>query len=129
MRVPTAYWDDEEKSTNIEIKCVDSSCNPYLALAAAIAAGLDGINRELVPPQPVQKDPSTMTAAQMTKNDVKRLPATLKQALRALRKDEVIVNALGEEYSRTYLGVKELEADEFAKHGVEYELENHRTKF
>jgi glutamine synthetase len=129
VRVPTTNWGLEEKSTNIELKCVDSSCNPYIALAAVIAAGLDGVERELVPPPPVQRDPSTLTAAQMTKLGVKRLPTTLKQSLRALKKDDVIINALGEEFARTFIGVKELEADEFAKHSVEYELEHHRTKF
>lgn len=129
VRVPTTNWGSEEKTTNIELKCVDSSCNPYIALAAVIAAGLDGVARELMPPPPVQSDPSTLTAAQMTKMGVKRLPTTLKQALRALKKDDVIINALGERFASTFIGVKELEADEFGKHGVEYELEHHRTKF
>jgi glutamine synthetase len=129
IRVPTQYWGIEEATANIELKCVDSSCNPYIALAAVIAAGLDGVRRKLVPPLPVEGDPSAMNTAEMAEHDVKRLPTTLREALKRLLLDQVMMEALGNDFARTFITVKTSESVAFAKHGVEYELENHRTKF
>jgi glutamine synthetase len=129
VRVPTTYWGNEEASSNIEIKCVDSSCNPYIALAAVIAAGLDGVRRKLTPPKPVEGDPSSLNTSEMAEHGVKRLPTTLKEALKRLLLDQVMMEALGNDFARTFITVKTSEAVAFAKHGVEYELENHRTKF
>jgi glutamine synthetase len=129
VRVPTTYWGKEEESTNIELKSIDSSCNPYIALAAVIACGLDGVRNKLVPPNPVNIDPATMTTAQATKAGVKRLPATLKEALRKLENNEVLYEAIGEEFLNTFITVKESDVAAFAKHSVEYELIHHRTKF
>ena len=57
VRVPSLYAGREEASTNAELKAADASCNPYLAVGGLIAAGLDGIERGLEPPEPVQVDP------------------------------------------------------------------------
>src|SRR5207244_10775390 len=53
VRVPTRYWDDEEGSTNLELKASDASANPYISLGGLMAAALDGIERELDPGEPV----------------------------------------------------------------------------
>jgi glutamine synthetase len=129
VRVPTTVWGAEEGTTNLEIKCVDNSCNPYVALAGIIAAGMDGVRRKLTPPPPVQCDPSTLNTTEMAEGGVKRLPASLKEALRQLLLDQVLMEALGNDFARTFITVKTSESVAFAKHGVEYELEHHRTKF
>ena len=129
VRVPSVYWGQEENSTNIEIKCVDSSCNPYLALAAVIAAGLDGIKRNLKAPPPVDVDPSSFNTDEMAKRGVKRLPASLKEALRALLHDGVMMEALGDPYAAAYITVKTSEVLAFTKQSLEFELKEHRTKF
>lgn len=129
VRVPTTYWHDHEATTNIELKCVDSSSNPYIALAGVIAAGMDGVKRKLTPPHPVDTDPSTLSVEEAEKHGVKRLPATLKEALRRLLHDGLMMEVLGEAYARTFITVKTSEALAFAKNGVEFELTNHRTKF
>jgi glutamine synthetase len=129
VRVPTTYWDDEEGSTNIEIKCVDSSCNPYLALAAVIACGLDGVKRQVEPPPPVEADPSMLSADEQSRCAVKRLPTNLREALRKLLHDAVLMEALGDVMARTFITVKTSEVLAFAKGNVEHELREHRTKF
>lgn len=129
VRVPSTYWGKEEQSTNIEIKCVDNSCNPYLALAAVIAAGLDGIKRNLKAPLPVDVDPSSFNTEEMTKRSIKRLPSSLKEALRALLHDGVIMEALGDPLAASFITVKTSEVLAFSKHAQEFELKQHRTKF
>ena len=60
VRVPSVFRGAEEESTNVELKACDATCNPYLAIGGVIAAGLDGIERELEPPEPVDVDPATL---------------------------------------------------------------------
>src|SRR5262249_44558764 len=90
VRVPSTYWGQETASTNLEIKCVDATCNPYLALACVIAAGLDGVKRKLQPPEPVSCDPGTLSDAERQKLKINRLPTTLKDALEELKQDAVL---------------------------------------
>ncbi len=58
MRVASPFRGAEEASTNVELKAADATCNPYLALGGLIAAGLDGVERGLAPPEPVDVDPA-----------------------------------------------------------------------
>jgi glutamine synthetase len=129
VRVPSTYWGAEVATTNIEIKCVDSSCNPYLALAVVIAAGLDGVIKKLTPPDPIDFDPSTLNTEEKGPYGVKRLPISLKEALRRLLTDKYIMQVLGDQLARTFITVKTSESLAFAKKTVEYELKHHRTKF
>jgi len=129
VRVPSVYWGQETATTNLEIKSVDSSCNPYLALAVVIAAGLDGVKRKLSAPEPFDADPGVLSPAELEQRLVKRLPTSLKEALVALEKDATIVETLGAELARTYLTVKYSECGAFASEDEQFELVNHRTKF
>ena len=61
VRVASVFGGLEEASTNVELKACDASCNPYLALGGLIAAGLDGLENGLEPPEPVDVDPATIT--------------------------------------------------------------------
>lgn len=129
VRVPSVYWGQEMATTNIELKSIDSSSNPYLALAAFIAAGLDGVTRQLQPPAPVEVDPSTLSAEQLAANKIARFPESLQDALNELQKDEFLMSVLGDELARTYIAVKTSECAAFASEDVEFELANHRNKF
>ena len=129
VRVPTRYWGLESESSNIEIKCVDSTCNPYLAMAGIIAAGLAGVQMEQMPPPPVRVEPSTLSSAEQDKMSVKRLPSSLKESLKRLEKDDVIMDVLGKEYARLFLAVKQSEAAAFAESSAEEETAAHRFKF
>ena len=129
IRVPSVYWDHELDSTNIEIKCVDSSSNPYLALAVIIAAGMDGVKRQMSPPEPVQADPSTIGATEASEKKVERLPATLKDACKKLLMDSTMMETLGDEFARVYLKVKSSEEAYFAKLTPDDEIKEHFNRF
>jgi glutamine synthetase len=129
IRVPSLYWGHEQASSNIEIKCVDSSTNPYLALACVIAAGISGLEAGVYPPKPIDLEPSILSSEQRQQNKIRRLPQTLIDALVELEKDSVLMACLGEKFLRTFCIVKSSEVTSFAIKDPEYELLHHRTKF
>lgn len=129
VRVPSVYWGHESDSANIEIKCVDASSNPYLALAAVIAAGMDGVRNKLEPPEPVSVDPSTIGEVEAERGGIYRLPASLAEALEELARDEVLCETLGPEYLKVYLAVKKSEYDQCSKMSADEESRAHLTRY
>ncbi len=116
-------------SVNLELKPVDSTGNPYLALGAFIHAGLDGIRRSLPAGEPLLADPATLSAAERARLSVARLPASLPAALDALEADSCLMSALGPLRSAAYLAVKRSEAEHFRNNDTEYECRHHWLKF
>ncbi|WP_017471965.1 type I glutamate--ammonia ligase [Amphibacillus jilinensis] len=100
-------------STRVEVRSVDPSANPYLALTALLAAGLDGIERNLEAPSPVDRNIYVMDKEEREANGVKDLPATLYEALVNLSNDEIITHALGEHLFEHFIESKEIEWDMF----------------
>lgn len=129
VRVPTRYWGNESGTTNLELKASDPSNNPYLALGALIAAGLDGIERKLDPGPSADVDPGSWTDAERGARGIQRYPTSLVTALDALEVDETLVNALGAPLAKEYILVKRAEAEHFRGKGDDYELEHHRFKY
>src|SRR5690348_1858676 len=99
----------EEASTNAELKAADASANPYLAVGALIAAGLDGIERSLDLPDPVEVDPATIPEDERAQRGLRRLPATQAEALDALAGDSMLMDALGPVLAESYLAVRRSE--------------------
>ena len=95
IRIPSTFWGREADSTNFELKPADHSGNPYLAMGGLIAAGLDGIRRNLDPGDPVDVDPGNWSDEERARRGIKRLPETLDAALDALEADTVLTEALG----------------------------------
>jgi len=116
-------------SVNLELKPVDSTGNPYLALGAFIYAGIDGIRRSLDAGEPLLVDPATLEPAERERLSVARLPSNLRIALDALEADTYLMSALGSLRSTAYLAVKRSEAEHFRVHDVEYECRQHWLKF
>jgi glutamine synthetase len=129
LRIPSQFWGQEAESTNFELKPCDPACNPYLALGALIAAGLDGIERQLTPPAAVTVDPALLTEEEREGLGADRLPLTLDEALVALEGDQVLRAALGEPLAREYLVVKRAEWNSFKDEGLEFELDQHFYKY
>lgn len=129
VRVPTRYWGHEIESTNLELKASDPSNNPYLALGALIAAGLDGVENSLAPGDAVEIDPGNWTDAERAARNIQRYPTTLSAALDELEKDAVLCDALGAPLVKEYLTVKRAEAEHFEGKGDGYELTQYRFKF
>jgi glutamine synthetase len=100
----------ESATANVEIKPVDVTANPYLALAAVLAAGMDGMEKGLDPGEPITVDPATLSAEERADRGIYPLPTNLDEALDALEKDGVLIGAMGEQIVRTHLAVGRAQA-------------------
>ena len=129
VRVPTRYWDDEEASTNLELKASDASANPFISLGGVIAAALDGIERGLDPGDPVNEDPGNLSDADREQRGIRRFPLTATEALDELERDPVLTGALGDGLATEYLKVRRAEAAAYAEHDEAYELDQHFFKY
>jgi glutamine synthetase len=129
IRIPSPFWGREAESTNFELKPADHSANPYLALGALIAAGLDGIRRELDPGEPVDIDPGNYSEEERERRGIARLPQSLDAALDALEADTVLLDMLGPTLAAAYVAVKRLESAYFAEKTPEEEARQHLYKY
>ena len=129
LRVASTFWGHEAESTNVELKASDSSANPYMALGGLIAAGLDGLERELKLPPPVTVDPHSLDEAGRASAGAVRLPRSLDEALQKLRADQVLMEALGDRLSTSYIAVKESDIEGFAAEDEVFEYASHRFRF
>jgi len=129
VRVASPFRGAEDASTNVELKACDSSCNPYLAVGGLLAAGLDGIERGLEPPEPVDVDPATLPDAERKRRGIVRLPASQAEALDALEADELLVGALGETLATSYLAVRRSEWTAYSAGDAAFEQQGHFEKY
>ena len=110
VRLASPVAGRESATANVELKPVDVTCNPYLALAVVLAAGMDGLERGLDPGAPTVVDPATLSDEQRTSKGLFPLPASPDEALDALEEDDVLVEALGEPLVRTHVAVARAQA-------------------
>lgn len=129
VRVASGAWGSEATSINLELKAADSSSNPYLALGGLIAAGLDGVQRELTVGAPALVDPGDYSEAERAARGIRRFPTTQAEALDALEADPVLMAALGPVLANAYLTVKRSEYAAFAAEDVDFEIKHHIYKF
>jgi glutamine synthetase len=129
LRVASPFKGHEAETTNIELKSSDSSANPYISLGGVIAAGLDGIERELTLPPPVTVDPYNLSDDERQAIGADRLPQSLKEAIANLKRDATLTSALGERLATSYIAVKELDIDAFANADDAFEFRQHIYKF
>ena len=116
-------------STRMELRCADPSTNPYLAFAAMLAAGIDGVERRLEPPAPVEENLYHLDAAKLESRSIRQLPGTLREALDELRADTVIVEALGEHVFESFVEAKTEEWDEYRMQVSDWEVERYLETF
>jgi glutamine synthetase len=116
-------------STRIEVRSVDPSANPYLAMAVLLAAGLDGIKNKLTPPKPVDRNIYVMTKEERLEEGIVDLPSTLAEALENLKSDEVITSALGKHLFEHFVEAKEIEWDMFRTQVHPWEREQYMTMY
>ncbi|MFZ0548840.1 MAG: glutamine synthetase family protein [Candidatus Promineifilaceae bacterium] len=129
VRIASGMWGHESSTVNLELKASDPSNNPYLALGGLIAAGLDGVARELEPGDPTMIDPGMFSDEERAERGIERYPDSQDAALDALEADEVLMEALGSELSRSYLAVKRSEYAAFAAEDLDFEIKHHIYKF
>ena len=115
--------------TRIEIRNPDPSCNPYLALAVTLQAGLDGIKRGLTPPQPVYGNIYEMDTVERKRLGVEGLPANLYDALEAMNEDGFVREVIGDHLYNAYMNAKLIEWDQYRKAIHEWEYERYLHTF
>ena len=128
IRVPK-WFRQRKDAARIELRCPDPACNPYLAFAVMLKAGLDGIKNDLQPPEPVEENIYQLDGESLVKKNIGLLPTSLAEALDALKKDKVLQETLGQHLFERYIDVKTKESDEFKKQVTNWEIETYLDIF
>lgn len=116
-------------STRIELRSPDPSCNPYLALAVCLKAGLDGIKKKIMPPPSCDRNIYHMSEGDRRELGIGSLPASLDEALNELERDEVVKEALGPHVFERFMEAKRIEWDRYRIQVHPWEIEEYLTKF
>jgi glutamine synthetase len=129
VRVASPFKGRVEASTNIEVKAVDGSANPYLALGAIVAAGLDGVRRNLDPGEPLTVNPHDLDEAERETRGLRRFPSTLADALTELEQDSVLLEALGDERAHEFIGVRRAEWEDLGRLTTSQQVAAHFRRY
>ena len=125
IRIPASRG----SSTRVELRSPDPACNPYLAIAACLAAGLDGIERGLTPPPEIPGNIYEMDAATRSAFGIETLPRTLEEALEAMKQDQLVMDVLGEHVASHYLAGKQREWEEYQTRVSSWEIEKYLVTY
>ncbi|MEN6408643.1 MAG: type I glutamate--ammonia ligase [Anaerolineaceae bacterium] len=122
IRIPR-YMPGQEKATRAELRCPDPAANPYLALSVILAAGMDGVEKELQVPAPLTDvNIYELTKAERVERKIGELPASLLQAMDEFEKDAVMLEALGPVLAETFIRAKRAEWEEYRTHVMDWEV-------
>lgn len=125
IRIPAVDGD----SLRVEYRSPDPTCNPYLAFAVILAAGLDGVKKKLAAPAPVEMNVYKMTDEQRKEANIQCLPRDLGEAIDALQADSVLTAVLGELATKQYIEAKRNEWEEYRTCVHQWELERYLDKY
>ncbi len=121
IRIPE-YKPGRETHTRIEYRSPDSACNPYLAFAAMLAAGLDGIENERQIPPPVEENVFELTEQERQDRGIEQLPGSLMEAVEAAEATPFLRNALGDHTFESLVKNKRIEWARYKRHISDFEL-------
>jgi glutamine synthetase len=122
IRVPRV---SEIEATRLELRCPDPSCNPYLAFAAMLMAGLDGIEKGMTPPDALEENLYELDEKSRAEKQVQTLPGSLREALDCLSEDRVIQDALGAHVYERFMDAKRLEWDAYRTQVSAWEVDHY----
>lgn len=125
IRIPAARGE----ATRVELRCPDPACNPYLAIAAVLSAGLDGIENKIEPPPSTDKNIFEMTEEQRLKEGIEAIPGSLKEAVDEMKKSEFVRQVLGEHVFEKYIEAKNEEWNEYRTRVTKWEVDQYLTKY
>ena len=126
IRVPhSGPGTNQRYAVRLELRCPDPSCNPYLAFAVMLKAGLDGIKRRLPLPEPVEESIFQFDPTELRRRSIDTLPLTLREAIDELGKDEIIQEALGEVIYENFIEAKREEWSDYRRHVSPWEVERY----
>ncbi len=114
LRMITGSTGSSAWAANLEVKCIDLTANPYLVLAALLAAASAGVDAHARLPEPIDVDPAALDEEVRRERGVRRLPTTLHASVEAFAADEVLRNALGDSLVNSIIAVRQSEMDLFA---------------
>ena len=124
IRVPQVQADRPE-STRLELRCPDPSCNPYLAFAVMLRAGLDGIKRQLEVPAISNEDLYNLGSKGRQARGLQTLPGSLGEALEELERDPVVRETLGDHIFERFTEAKRMEWQQYCQQVSQWELERY----
>lgn len=116
-------------STRVECRAVDPAMNPYLAAAMMLGAGLDGIERQLDPGDPIPANMYKLSERELLERGVRTLPRTLAEAVDAFAADGLSREVMGDELCAAFVDIKREEWWDYHRHVSDWEIENYLTKF
>jgi glutamine synthetase len=124
IRVPM-YKPGHEKATRVEYRSPDPACNPYLAFAVMLAAGLEGIEKEYELAEPVERNVYEMSAEERKEIGINTLPSSLYEAIELMESSEIVRKALGDHIFEKLIENKKLEWDKYRIQITKYELDEY----
>jgi len=124
VRVPM-YKPGKEKATRVEFRCPDPACNPYLAFAVMLAAGLKGIEEGYELPAPIEEDIFEMSVSAREEAGITSLPGSLAEAITETEKSELVRESLGDHIFNKFIENKKIEWDRYRTHVSQFELRNY----
>jgi glutamine synthetase len=119
------YKPGKENATRIEYRAADPACNPYLAFAAMLAAGLEGIVKEYPCPDPVEENVFEMTDHQKKERGIDHLPGSLWEAVEYAEGSDLLRRCLGDHLHESLLTNKKIEWSNFRRQVTDYELKRY----
>lgn len=125
IRIPSTRGE----GTRIELRCPDSSANPYLALAVCLRAGLDGIVNQILPPESVDCNIFALTQEEKRRRGIEAIPGTLQEAVCELEKDTFIQEVLGAHVSEKYMEAKKAEWADYRAQVTQWEINRYLNQF
>jgi len=124
IRVPH-WFEDKPNTARMELRCPDPACNPYLAFAVMLAAGLDGIENKIKLSAPVEEDLYKFDKAKLLSRKIDTLPSSLFEAIYELKNNKLMQTVLGDHLYRKYINIKTREWDEFKTQVTKWEIEKY----
>jgi glutamine synthetase len=125
IRVPRLSPSQAKRGARIEFRCADPASNPYLTMAVMLAAGLDGIEKGLKAPAPIEENIWALTDEEMSAQGIDTVAGSLGEALDALEKDNIIMAALGKHTTKLYLKAKRKELEDYNMSVTDWEMKKY----
>jgi glutamine synthetase len=125
IRIPAS----RQKGTRVELRCPDPSSNPYLVLAACLAAGLDGIKNKIKPPKSVDQNLFKMSVEERKKAGVEDLPANLQEAINELQSSSFMKKTLGAHIFENYIEAKKEEIFSYITKVHQWEIDEYLATY
>ena len=124
IRIPE-YKPGRETATRVEYRSPDPACNPYLVFSVMLAAGLEGIEKGLEPPEPVEENVYEFSEEQRKRRGIKTLPSSLEEAIALTEKSALVREALGDHLFHAFIKNKKVEYDQYRIQVTEYEIKKY----